>query len=543
MLPSQRSVRHKVLLETANHNARRRGGERRGSWQHAGRTVRDAEKRTRADTADTAVKRKVAQIVESSGDEEYMQFIFDLCDLDGDNTISITELGHAVRSLEVQATFGEVEDLMAEYGEPTQQGDWVVSRENFPDLVGNLDNFVDSLKSEDMFGGRDLDDSAARRPRPEQGLVMASRAPCIRDQDSKFTTIWDAMLMVMLVWVAFSVTFRVGLQLDACNGLCMLDAVDLIIDLCFVADLLMQFRTTKLDEVGQVISDGKTLATIYLKSWFLFDFVAVLPVLSYFLSEDVGDSFEPTLLVKTLRFVKLLRLVKAARMVTIVKRYEDGIRPVCIAVGMTTTMLWVMHTLACFWYLVGCIEEEETTCGDDSAFASRLHPEWSSTTRRDCMRSNGLNRGWAVRAGWENPKDRPDPLTVYLESWRAMMTREQMVETNLERWFLIFADLIIALGFSAMAGVIISNISAMQVSKEVFKKKMSELEEFCHAMDLPKSVRLELTAFYKFLYERNTVFDQQSILDELPIHMRRKVVHLRCKTMTLSQLACMRASC
>ena len=360
------------------------------------------------------------------------------------------------------------------------------------------------------------------------------------------------MLMVMLFWVAFTVTFRVGLRLPdkkwSDGGAdAALFVVDLIIDLCFIIDLLLQFQTAQLDERGALIVDGKILAKNYLKSWFAFDLLAVVGGVWDFFSDESG--VEQTRSVKLIRFVKLLRLVKAARMVTVVKAYEGVFRPLCLAVGMTMLMAWVMHTLACLWFLVGCTEEEEDSCDQlkYSAFKPMLHPEWSATDRRDCMRP--ANRGWVIRAGWFDPDskypdaDRPDSMTVYLESWRAMLIREQEVETKAERIFLIFADLIIAASFAVFSAQIFTKISAMQISQEVFNRKMSELEEFCYAMRLPKSVKKELMTFYKFLYERNTVFDQQSILDELPIHMRRKVVHLRCKTMTLSQLACMRASC
>ena len=68
--------------------------------------------------------------------------------------------------------------------------------------------------------------------------------------------------------------------------------VDLIVDTCFIIDIIINFRTTFIsdaDEVGaaegrdwgsrllQVVSDPKQIAIHYLKGWFVIDLVAAIP--------------------------------------------------------------------------------------------------------------------------------------------------------------------------------------------------------------------------------------------------------------------------
>ena len=92
-------------------------------------------------------------------------------------------------------------------------------------------------------------------------------------------------------------------------------------------------------------------------------------------------------------------------------------------------------------------------------------------------------------------------MIIYLVTWRAMLMRDQIVETQAERLYLIFADLIAAIAFGAMAGLIFTQVNSLRISEEEFKKKMAELREFALAKGLPKQLQLSLTMFYKFLYE------------------------------------------
>ena len=50
------------------------------------------------------------------------------------------------------------------------------------------------------------------------------------------------------------------------------------VDLMFLLDILINFRTTYLDsETDEIISNPKKIAIHYLKTWFAIDFVAAIP--------------------------------------------------------------------------------------------------------------------------------------------------------------------------------------------------------------------------------------------------------------------------
>ena len=72
--------------------------------------------------------------------------------------------------------------------------------------------------------------------------------------------------------------------------------VDLIVDLMFIADILINFRTTYVTN-GEVVTDKQKIAVNYVKGWFVIDTIAAIPFdLLLFGSgtADVGWLFSPS---------------------------------------------------------------------------------------------------------------------------------------------------------------------------------------------------------------------------------------------------------
>jgi len=55
-----------------------------------------------------------------------------------------------------------------------------------------------------------------------------------------------------------------------------LKLIDIFVDIMFIADILINFRTTYIHN-GEVVSDPRKIAFNYIKSWFLIDAAAAIP--------------------------------------------------------------------------------------------------------------------------------------------------------------------------------------------------------------------------------------------------------------------------
>ncbi|XP_043540977.1 potassium voltage-gated channel subfamily H member 2-like, partial [Chiloscyllium plagiosum] len=60
----------------------------------------------------------------------------------------------------------------------------------------------------------------------------------------------------------------------SCNPLAI---VDLIVDIMFIIDIIINFRTTYVNENDEVVSHPAKIAIHYFKGWFLIDIVAAIP--------------------------------------------------------------------------------------------------------------------------------------------------------------------------------------------------------------------------------------------------------------------------
>ena len=89
----------------------------------------------------------------------------------------------------------------------------------------------------------------------------------------------------------------------------------------------------------------------------------------------------------------------------------------------------------------------------------------------------------------------------------------------------VLADVIITFMLSALFGLMVSKISSLTVTREEYNKKFAELREFGASRNLSRPLQSRIVSFNRFLYQNKTVFDEESILSELPPHMRADVVY------------------
>ena len=104
--------------------------------------------------------------------------------------------------------------------------------------------------------------------------------------------------------------------------------------------------------------------------------------------------------------------------------------------------------------------------------------------------------------------------------------RSAAVETSREKWMLIALDLFQNLIFAAIAGYIFSKVDQLRANAVEYETKMSQLKEYTQAVNLPRVLQNKVIDTFEQIYENKSVFDEESILSELPQHTRSEVV--RC---------------
>lgn len=104
---------------------------------------------------------------------------------------------------------------------------------------------------------------------------------------SPFKAVWDWLILLLVIYTAvftpYSAAFLLketeeGPAAPDCGYACQpLAVVDLIVDIMFIVDILINFRTTYVNANEEVVSHPGRIAVHYFKGWFLIDMVAAIP--------------------------------------------------------------------------------------------------------------------------------------------------------------------------------------------------------------------------------------------------------------------------
>ena len=180
-----------------------------------------------------------------------------------------------------------------------------------------------------------VESEAERRRHHARDYIAAH--PTIISPDSIFRKIWDGAQIFLLVYVAVAVPYRLAFEKNVVlwSSWFFFDAC---IDIYFVADLLMSFRTAYYTKQGDLEHRGHQILVHYLKGWFAVDFSSCLPVgyIGYFTSPSTAETAAKgegagkgdtgsakTKVLRLLRLLRLLKLLRLARVNRIIARYEQ----------------------------------------------------------------------------------------------------------------------------------------------------------------------------------------------------------------------------
>ena len=115
------------------------------------------------------------------------------------------------------------------------------------------------------------------------------------DYFSPFKAVWDWVILILVLYTAVFTPYQTAFLLNEEETTMRLNRdastrtespessranplviIDLMVDLMFIADILINFRTTYLHN-GEVVMNQKMIAINYIKGWFLIDTVAAIP--------------------------------------------------------------------------------------------------------------------------------------------------------------------------------------------------------------------------------------------------------------------------
>ena len=131
-------------------------------------------------------------------------------------------------------------------------------------------------ESLDLFASENAELKENERDRRRRVAIQKLADSKVVDPNGNFRRKWDLMQMVLLVYVAFGVPYRLGFSHPV---LLWSDWFwfDLAVDMYFVADIAVSLGTAFWDDAGELIVEPSDIRRNYVRTWLAVDLCSCFP--------------------------------------------------------------------------------------------------------------------------------------------------------------------------------------------------------------------------------------------------------------------------
>ncbi|CAH8658118.1 unnamed protein product [Heterobilharzia americana] len=203
---------------------------------------------------------------------------------------------------------------------------------------------------------------------PEQKLHSPRIHPFTLKHYGPVKAVWDWLVLGFVIYTAVFTPYAAAFLLPDAkrkrrhndgwgrySGLTSyqnpLQIIDLFVDIMFIVDIFINFRTTYVNRNDELVSHPGQIAIHYFKGWFLIDVVAAIP---FDLLLFGAETDEMATLIGLLKTARLLRLVRVVRKLDRYSEYGAAVLLLLMA-----TFVLIAHWLACIWYAIGNVERQQ----------------------------------------------------------------------------------------------------------------------------------------------------------------------------------------
>uniref|UniRef100_A0ABM5EYQ1 Voltage-gated inwardly rectifying potassium channel KCNH7 isoform X2 n=1 Tax=Pogona vitticeps TaxID=103695 RepID=A0ABM5EYQ1_9SAUR len=353
---------------------------------------------------------------------------------------------------------------------------------------------------------------------------------------SPFKAVWDWLILLLVIYTAIFTPYSAAFLLNdneeqkrrvcgySCNPLNM---VDLIVDIMFIIDILINFRTTYVNQNEEVVSDPAKIAIHYFKGWFLIDMVAAIP---FDLLIFGSGSDETTTLIGLLKTARLLRLVRVARKLDRYSEYGAAVLMLLMCI-----FALIAHWLACIWYAIGNVERHYLTpkIGWLDSLGEQLGKHYNVSD---------LSSGPSIKDKYVTA------LYFTFSSLTSVGFGNVSPNTNSEKIFSICVMLIGSLMYASIFGNVSAIIQRLYSGTARYHMQMLRVKEFIRFHQIPNPLRQRLEEYFQHAWTYTNGIDMNMVLKGFPeclqadicLHLNQTLLQ-NCKAFQGASKGCLRA--
>ncbi|XP_062299210.1 potassium voltage-gated channel subfamily H member 6 [Scomber scombrus] len=369
---------------------------------------------------------------------------------------------------------------------------------------------------------------------PEYKLQMPETTWWILLHYSPFKAFWDWIILLLVLYTAVFTPYSAAFLLDehgdmrqrSCGYTCNpLNVADLMVDVLFIVDIVINLRTTYVDQNDEVITQPSRIAKHYIKGWFPIDLFAAIPFDLLILRSGSDEMATLTSLLKTAR---LLRLVRVARKLD---RYSEYGAAVLFL--LMCTFVLIAHWLACIWYAIGFVERPYTETGWLDNLAEQLGKSYNDS---DSFSGPSVKDKYVTA------------LYFTLSSLTSVGFGNVSPNTNSEKIFSICVMVIGSLMYASIFGNVSAIIQRLYSGTTRYHTQMLRVKEFIRFHQIPGGLRQKLEEYFQHAWSYTNGIDMNAVLRGFPesfqadicLHLNRSLLQT-CKAFRGGSQACLRA--
>ncbi|NXH12600.1 KCNH4 protein, partial [Bucco capensis] len=351
---------------------------------------------------------------------------------------------------------------------------------------------------------------------PEYKVASVQKSRFILLHYSIFKALWDWLILLATFYVAVTVPYNVcftGTE-ESLSAARSTIVSDIAVEMLFILDIILNFRTTYVSQSGQVVYDPRSICIHYVATWFFVDLIAALPFdLLYVFNVTV------TSLVHLLKTVRLLRLLRLLQKLDRYSQYS----------AMVLTLLMSMfallaHWMACIWYVIG---RKEMESNDPHTWDIGWLHELGK--RLEAPYINNSVGGPSIRSTYIAS------LYFTLSSLTSVGFGNVCANTDAEKIFSICTMLIGALMHAVVFGNVTAIIQRMYSRRSLYHTRMKDLKDFIRVHRLPQQLKQRMLEYFQTTWSVNNGIDANELLHDFPDELRADVaMHLNKDILQLS---------
>ncbi|XP_069761064.1 voltage-gated delayed rectifier potassium channel KCNH4-like [Narcine bancroftii] len=350
---------------------------------------------------------------------------------------------------------------------------------------------------------------------PEYKVASVQKSRFILLHYSTFKAGWDWLILLATFYVAVTVPYNVCFTEieDSSSASRSTTVSDVAVEMLFIFDIILNFRTTYVSQSGQVVYDARSICIHYGTTWFIVDLIAALPF-------DLLYAFNITVtsLVHLLKTVRLLRLLRLLQKLDRYSQYS----------AMVLTLLMSMfallaHWMACIWYVIGRSEMEMNDPHSwDIGWLNELGK------RLETPYTNNSLGGPTIRSAYIAA------LYFTLSSLTSVGFGNVSANTDAEKIFSICTMLIGALMHAVVFGNVTAIIQRMYSRRSLYHTRMKDLKDFIRVHRLPQNLKQRMLEYFQTTWSVNNGIDANELLRDFPDELRADIaMHLHKEILQL----------